>query len=60
MNNNDIQWTAEEKLINRKVKTLMENERDGETDKIRAGIRQTIIDSANRAKQDSQNNMAVL
>ena len=53
MNNNDIQWTAEEKWINRKVKTLMENERNGETDKIRAGIRQTIIDSANRAKQDS-------
>ena len=35
MNNNDIQWTAEEKWINRKVKTLMENERNGETDKIR-------------------------
>ena len=53
MNNNDIQWTEEEKWINRKVKTLMENERDGETDKIRASIRQTIINSANRAKQDS-------
>jgi len=50
---NDIQWTEEEKWINRKVKTLMENERNGETDKIREGIRQTIIDSANRTKQDS-------
>ena len=53
MNNNDIQWTEENRILNGKVKTLMENERDGETDKIRAGIRQTIIDSANRAKQDS-------
>ena len=53
MNNNDIQWTAEEKWINQKVKTLMENERDGETDKIRASIRQTIIDSANRANNNS-------